>query len=73
MNWFDIFIYFYLALRWSAKPLVGREVYKHLAPPEPEHRCVLDGFPVLPNRAIDSWSFGPETCVGVLDSFVDCE
>ena len=41
MNWFDIFIYLYIALRWSAKTLVGREVYKHLAPPEPEHRLPL--------------------------------
>ena len=73
MNWFDIFTYLYIALRWSAKTLVGREVYKHFAPPEREDRCVLDVFPVLPNRAIDSWSFGPETCVPILDSFVDCE
>jgi len=26
----------YIALRWSAKQLLGREVYKHLAPLEPD-------------------------------------
>jgi hypothetical protein len=41
----DISIYLYIALRWSSKTLVGREVYKHLAPLEPEHRCALDGLP----------------------------
>lgn len=30
----------YIALRWSAN-VVGREVYKHLAPLEPEHRLVV--------------------------------
>jgi len=26
----------YIALRWSAQPAVGREVYRHLAPLEPK-------------------------------------
>ena len=44
MNWFDIFIYLYIALRWSAKDLLGGEVYKHLAPPEREHGLSLRGY-----------------------------
>jgi hypothetical protein len=60
MNWFDIFIYLYIALRWSAKTLVGCEVYKHLAPPEPEHRCVLDGFPSFRTGLLTPGRSGPK-------------
>jgi hypothetical protein len=31
-----IYIYRYFALRWSAKQVVGRQVYRYLAPLEPE-------------------------------------
>jgi hypothetical protein len=35
-EWFDLFSSHNIALRWSAKTLVGREVYKDLAPLEPK-------------------------------------
>lgn len=35
--WFDAFMYRYVALRWSANS-DRQQVYKHLAPPELEHR-----------------------------------
>jgi hypothetical protein len=39
-TWFDLLIYQYIALRWSAQQGFGSRVYKHLAPLEPEHRLV---------------------------------
>ena len=37
---FQVLIHQYIALRWSAKQLLGREVYKHLAPLEPDSRLL---------------------------------
>jgi len=45
--WFDVFIYQYIALRWSAEHWGGREVYKHLAPLEPKYYLVASKSDVL--------------------------